>query len=295
MKVLLATDGSEDARRAEQLVASLDWPEGSLIKVLRVHQGFEGSAVPFGDSHATVNESFSREADAQLMQVKAALARSGRRVETVVEPGYPSTTILEEAQRIGAELIVLGSRGRGLIASALLGSVAAAVIDHASCPVLIARHSSVKGIVLADDGSANAREAADTLARWPMLHGGPIQVVSVVDLSSPSSSLGDPTGTGGVGGNLQAPVDDLQKNQERIAREGVANLAARGVTATASVRSGHVAQELMRAAEDANAHLIVVGSRGHTGVASAVLGNVARSVLLHAPCSVLVVLHAPGN
>jgi nucleotide-binding universal stress UspA family protein len=295
MKVLLATDGSEYAGRAEQLVASLEWPEGSLIKVLRVHQGFEGSAVPFGDAHATVNEGLRGEADAQLMQVRATLARSGRQVETVFEPGYPPTTILEEAQRIGAELIVLGSRGRGLIASTLLGSVAAAVIDHASCPVLVARQSNVKGIVLADDGSASAREAADTLARWPMLHGGPIQVVSVVDRSPQSSTGGDPTRTDRVDWNSRELVADLQKNQERIARDGVAYLAARGVTATATVRSGAVAQELMRAAEAANAHLIVVGSRGRTGVARAGLGSVARSILLHAPCSVLVVHRAPGD
>ena len=55
------------------------------------------------------------------------------------------------------------------------------------------------------------------------------------------------------------------------------------------VRSGYVPQELIDAASEAKADLIVIGSRGETGMRRALLGSVARSVLYQAPCSVLIV------
>ena len=56
--------------------------------------------------------------------------------ETAVVPGDPATVILEEAEKTKADLIVLGSRGLGAVKGLLLGSVSAAVIQKAPCPVL---------------------------------------------------------------------------------------------------------------------------------------------------------------
>ncbi len=56
--------------------------------------------------------------------------------ETTVIPGHPATVILEEAEKGNIDLIVLGSRGLGAVKGLLLGSVSAAVIQKAPCPVL---------------------------------------------------------------------------------------------------------------------------------------------------------------
>ena len=56
--------------------------------------------------------------------------------KTAVVPGHPATIILEEAEKTAADLIVLGSRGLGAVKGLLLGSVSAAVIQKAPCPVL---------------------------------------------------------------------------------------------------------------------------------------------------------------
>ena len=58
------------------------------------------------------------------------------KTETAVVPGHPATVILEEAEKEKADLIVLGSRGLGAVKGLLLGSVSAAVIPKAPCPVL---------------------------------------------------------------------------------------------------------------------------------------------------------------
>ena len=56
--------------------------------------------------------------------------------ETAVVPGNPATVILEEAEKTKSDLIILGSRGLGAVKGLLLGSVSAAVIQKAPCPVL---------------------------------------------------------------------------------------------------------------------------------------------------------------
>ncbi len=56
--------------------------------------------------------------------------------ETTVIPGHPAAVILEEAEKRNIDLIVLGSRGLGAVKGLLLGSVSAAVIQKAPCPVL---------------------------------------------------------------------------------------------------------------------------------------------------------------
>ncbi len=76
-------------------------------------------------------------ADAKLKEIAAAqgLAESA---EVVVHTGHPSTEILEYAKKIGAAMIVIASHDPGL-AQFLLGSVAARVVRHAHCSVLVAR------------------------------------------------------------------------------------------------------------------------------------------------------------
>lgn len=76
---------------------------------------------------------------------------------------------------------------------------------------------------------------------------------------------------------------------QRLAVEVSAELRVAGLNATADVRSGDPAEQLIAAAREIEADLIVLGTRGRGSVARALLGSVARAVLLSAPCAVLVV------
>jgi nucleotide-binding universal stress UspA family protein len=71
-------------------------------------------------------------------------------------------------------------------------------------------------------------------------------------------------------------------------------LAERGFVATATVLAGDAAHEISAAARRRGTDLIVTGTRGLHGVERVILGSVARNVLLHAPCSVLVVRSNTG-
>jgi universal stress protein A len=77
--------------------------------------------------------------------------------------------------------------------------------------------------------------------------------------------------------------------RDELARSMKRQLVAAGLRAEVDAREGDAATEILAAARDAKADLIVMGTHGRTGLARLVLGSVARNVLQHAPCSVLIV------
>lgn len=285
MHVLVATDGSHHARAAEELVSSIEWPSGTRITAIQVQELMPAVRGLPDDMYLGLYEDARRRIDEHLEALAADLSLPGRQVDVRLMQGRPASEIVDEARRVGADLIVVGSRGRGAIASTILGSVAAEVIDHAPCPVLVARAPRVTSIVLAHDGSDGARQAEVVLASWPPFRDLPIRVVSVVDLSPLAGGL-DGASLVGDAGTYQAIFDDLRKLHEGYAREAAKRLGAR---AAGEARHGFVTQEIVGAAADARADLIVVGSRGQTGLARLLLGSVARGVLSASPVSVLVV------
>ncbi len=292
MNVLFATDGSASSEQARALLAAIPWPTGTHIDVLHVDQFLDGDLDLPAGKYTAEHEKIRQEIEAQLAGVKRALAGPGRVVETMLRLGRPASVIVDEARRTQASLILVGSHGRGPFASALIGSVAAEVVDHAPCPILVARRGTLGGIVLADDGSDGAKQAEQLVARLSFLRGVPIRSVSVYSLMPVYASID----TGGFipGEVYQDLLNDLTESAKRTASEAKARLAALGVTVTSVVREGNAAQEIIAAASDARADLIVIGSRGRTGLERLLLGSVARNVLFHAPCSVLIV-RAPSR
>jgi len=143
MKVLVATDGSLSSEAAVDAVASHAWPEGSEVTVLTVIH----TAVPFILDPAYViafvhidHLERARKRAPEIVEAAAArLRRPGLTVTTQVVEGAPKHLIVEEAERLGADLVVLGSHGHGPVGRFLLGSVAQAVVTHAPCSVQVVR------------------------------------------------------------------------------------------------------------------------------------------------------------
>jgi nucleotide-binding universal stress UspA family protein len=289
MNVLFATDASEQAERAQRLVASIPWPDSTHIEVLYVDQAMPSELDLPAAKYASLQHDVRQRIDTHLTRVRRDLEGPGRQIVASVLLGRAATVIVEEARRLAADVVVVGSHGHGAVASALLGSVSAEVVDQAPCPVLVARKTTLAKVVLATDGSAGAREAEDVVAGWPFLAALPVRVVSVASMV-PTFALLDPVGPSMMSAEIyQQLSDELRAERERAAKECVGRLAAHHVNATASVREGYTPNEIVRDAANAGADLIVIGSRGRTGVTRLLLGSVARSVLSQAPCSVLVV------
>jgi nucleotide-binding universal stress UspA family protein len=290
MKILLATDGSPSAQQAETLTATTSWPEGTEIDALCVDQLLDREidleTQRFLDAHSAVRQAI----DDRMAALVERLSGPGRTVRARVVLGRPATAIVDEARQLGSELIVIGSHDHGALAAFTLGSVAAEVVDHSPCPVLVARRPTFGPIVLGHDGSEGAKHAEELVASWPFLARENVRVVSVSPLVPPWYASAT-VGMGPVidGDFLQELIDEQHAELRRSADAAVARLVERGVKASADTRDGSAADGLLDAVADSRAELVVVGSRGNTGLTRLLLGSVARTVLYQAPCSVLIV------
>ena len=223
MRVLLAMDGSDASDDARNLVGSLSWPEASVIRIVSVVEPM--SAVLVGIAPYAATEFDDREIaaslESRLADAAELLARPGRTIETRLLHGRPASAIVEEAADLSADLVVVGSRGLGRLRSMLLGSVSAEVVDHAPCPVLVARASSIGPVLVAVDGSDSARRAVEHLAAARYLAGHRIQVLTV----GPSMHSGRPYWALGMTESAARRVDDLAA-EDRRRTEGHAARAA---------------------------------------------------------------------
>ncbi len=294
MRVLVAIDGSEAANLAVDLVADAAWPSGTAILVAEAVE-FGGGLFGGPDPALAMIQADTLEAELRVAAkltvdgARAQLERPDFTVECAVLRGRPAAAIIDRARDMRADLIVVGSRGHGTIESMLLGSVSAEVIDHAPVPVLVARGSRIERVVLGWDGSSGASLAADLLRTWPIFADSAVQVVSVADIEIPWW-----TGLPAPGSPQLIPIyldaaDATRKQRDRLASEMTAELRAAGLRAEADRREGDAATEILAAASASNADLIVMGTHGRSGLTRIVLGSVARNVLQHATCSVLII------
>lgn len=294
MRVLVAVDGSAPAGRAVELVANIAWPAGTevlAVEAVETGAGLFGGPWPAVAMFQADSLEAEIRAEAQLTvaEARGRLARPGLTAEGAVLRGRAATAIVERARGMRADLVVVGSRGHGTIETMLLGSVSAEVVDHAPAPVLVARGVGIGRVVLAFDGSPCAARAAELVCRWPIFAGSSVRVVSVADVEVPWwTGFPEPNSPQLIPIYLDA-ADAARRQHEQLAREMTAQLQAAGLRAEADRREGDAATEILAAARESKADLIVLGTHGRTGLARLVLGSVARNVIQHAGCSVLVV------
>ncbi len=295
MRILLAVDGSACSDRATDLVATLALPQDSLIRVVGAQQPHADvmSLAWANGVDPGIDVGVDEEIDAHHMRdavqrVERALDRPGVSVEGFLLRGRAASAIVDEARGMEADLIVVGSRGHGTIATMLLGSTAAEVVDHAPCPVLVARTASLGPIAFADDGSTSARCAETILSQWPIFAGQHASVVTVAETAVPVAAAFTPGLYDQVLDSYSRSVDEARDSVRQEAGTSAGRLAIAGMITDPVALEGDPATELVRFATERRIGTIVMGTRGHTGLARLLLGSVARNVLIHAPCSVLV-------
>jgi nucleotide-binding universal stress UspA family protein len=140
-RILLATDGSEEAQLASTTAADLAQKTNSELHVLTVGPDYPLYELPEHPAEfQDVLRENRRRAKEVLEQQAKKIEESGVSVkETHLLEGRAAEEIVQVAEEIGAGLIVMGSRGHGRLRRALLGSVSDAVVRHAHCPVTIVR------------------------------------------------------------------------------------------------------------------------------------------------------------
>lgn len=138
MKVIFAVDDSAHSAYALESVSARPWPTGTHFRLLSV---FELGRHESDDVHEKVVDAIKQSLEPKVKMVST--LHPGSQVDTRIMQGRARDAILQEAEDWEADYIVLGSHGRTGIQKFLLGSVAEALLGHASCPVEVVRLKKV--------------------------------------------------------------------------------------------------------------------------------------------------------
>ncbi len=278
-KILLATDGSEDAELAATTAVGVARGTASELHVVHTYR-----TVPSVHFDALVRQEMEREAQGILdEQVKQIEGLGGSVAQARLSEGGAAEEIVALAEEIGAGLVAVGSRGRGRIRRLLMGSVSDAVVRQAHCPVIVVRWKPVAfpaKILLATDGSEEATLATQTVTDLGERTGSELHVIHVGEV--PLVYHPERHGYG-------AEYEEHEREARQLLEAQVERMKATGVTvAQAHLRMGRADEEIVVLAEELGADLIAMGGRGLGGVRRALMGSVSDSVVRHAHCPVLI-------
>jgi nucleotide-binding universal stress UspA family protein len=282
LNILLADDGSLNARPAVQLLADLPHDRECVITALRVFTPLEGA------EYATV--------EAEAEKTKNLLKSRHFHFHSELVLGYPSDKIIEYAGEHNPDLIVMGAKGAGLLGG-LLGSVAANVVHSGRWPVLIVRqpYRGLKRVLLVTDGSPASQYTCDFLGSFQLPAETNVEVMHVLPPIR-TVYVVEPYGVSTI---TISPEDEARiRHDEELKGKMLLDsvrelLAEHGLSASTVLLRGDPVTEIVKYAHEQECDLIVCGSRGAGNLTGWLLGSVSRELVQHAPCSVLVVRSVP--
>jgi nucleotide-binding universal stress UspA family protein len=311
MKLLIGYDGSACAEAAldDMLMAGL--PSEAFATVISVAE--EWMPPPPPSSYEIVEAAIEARSPADLekrfhqnspvviaarelaQQAQKRLQINFPRWEMSVEAslGSPAKEIIQRADEIAPDLIIIGSHGRTAIGRFVLGSVSQKIVTESKCSVRIARGRVIEDknapahLIIGVDGSPEAEEAVRAVCKrkWP--EGSSVRAVAVEDKIKPS-----------LVGHIIPPVVEAVKELNRadwewarkMVEKAAAELQAAGLKATGKVIEGNPKRALVEEAENWGADCIFVGSTGSGNrFKRFLLGSVSAAVAARAHCSVEVV------
>ena len=286
MRILIAYDGSECSDAALEDLTRAGLPPKAEVLVLSV------SDVWLSEANGMINdqEEFLSQANEEVLELahkaknKLQKLFPSWKLCTQVLNGSPASTIVREAKKWNANMIVMGSHGRSLLGRIRWGSVSQSVVTHAHCSVRISREqkkprAKVLRLVIGMDGSLQAKAAVENVASriWPAR--SEIRVIAVFDPNRYTS---------GVVINIEA--EKAYKWFEKAVKFAEKRLCEAGIRATGIVMGGNPKHVLIREAEKWNADCVIVGARGLNRLDRILLlGSVSTAVAMRARCSVEIV------
>jgi nucleotide-binding universal stress UspA family protein len=285
-KVLLATDASKDAALAAR--AAVDVCEGMGAELHVVHAWHSG---PTARLRAFMRAE-SKKLGNELLEegVKGVEGAGGVVAGAHLVEGRAADEILDLGGQIGANLIVIGSRGLGPVGRIALGSVSEAVIHHSRWPVLVLRGGEdswpPERVIFGDDGSEAARAAGDLGASLCGRHGARALVLHAYPRLPEVDAEGRRFNP--------RIVDDELRRAEKALLERSRELECRlGSRPKVRLVVGDAAASLLEAAEEdaPERTLLVVGSRELGAIGRIRLGSVSTKVVHAAKGPILV--HPP--
>jgi nucleotide-binding universal stress UspA family protein len=302
MKVLLTTDGSDQATTAFRTAARLLRREDSEFDLLCVAPEFyfpKGKVGKTPKKTARMVEAYDQrirtEARQHLIHAQSMLATFGVEAGARVEVGSPARVIT----RLAAEydVTVVGAHDQYTRSKPGLGPVASRVIAAAPGAVLIGRELGEEGrqwrVLTAVDGSLASERALEVIASSLQIGEAEITLLSVAEtpwvnlgldrewFEYPAELDGHPL--------ARSFKNELQHEADAVVEHARRRLERYGVSATVMTAEGDPALEILSEAERGEYDLIVIGATGEDDLKHNLLGSVSTKVTQAALCSTLVV------
>lgn len=280
-RVVVGVDASRHAARAADWAAREAAQRGIPLHVIHALDADPSSALFGPGAFSTHTRAITQTGEQLLAETRHRIAAAYPSLEVtseLVHQAAPAALVFASAQ---AELLVVGTRGRGGFAGLMLGSVSARVVAHAHCPVVVLRAhdqrsasdgeivlgmqagQAEESMLFAFEHAANAGVGLRALHAWAPYPGVAQSYVSDTDILAREAA--------------ERMVADLAAVREKFPQ----------VRVTITVKRGHPAAVLANAS--AEARLVVVGAHRHHGPLSLGIGPIVHGLLGHAYCPVAVV------
>lgn len=292
MKILIAYDGSECADAALADLKRAGLPRTVEAHVLSVY----GEWMPPPSSYGMVETSFTKytqdwENDALAMAERARVVLKSSfpdwEVHAEAASGSPAGLILQRADALKSDLIVVGSHGRSAIGRLLLGSVSQKVLHAAYGSVRIARDFARESgtpirLIVGVDGSAGSEAAVKAVAArtWPQ--GSEARIVNGFPVLPA-------VGTDYAAVAIAEWFAEEKARANEAVEKTVGRLKKAGLTVSKAMKEEDARHSLIGEAEDWKADCVFVGAKGLGAIERFLIGSVSSFVATHAQCSVEVV------
>src|SRR4051794_11537177 len=292
-RVVAGVDGSDGARAALRYAFLAAARRGAALDVV--------VAYPAGSPwrwNAAIDAPDVESLRADLEARADTLGAEGRRTTSGVDdvpvtvltaPGAAARVLVDSAE--GADLLVVGSRGRGAVRSAILGSVALHVVGDAPCPVVVVHQGAGDPdaggpVVVGLDDCADAPGVLRAALAEASRLGTEVLAVTAYEAGHDWTDVA-------IGAPSPAQLrNHLQERIDAVVQRARPDAVGEGVPAVRTELVEGAAYDVLpdRAR---GAQLLVVGRRGHSAVSRLVVGSVALHAVVRAPCPIMVVHPAP--
>ena len=284
VKTLLAVDGSDNSYEAVRTLKYLSRTDQLiLLHALNVSRPAYPKMIPevANELYHALERSMREDGERLLDRVQSLLPLHAGQVTKRLELGSPAEIIVTTAEHEHVDLIVMGARGVGPFKERMLGSVSHRILTLAPCAKLIVKGpvKTMKNVLLPLQGPYD-REAAIRFLQLKPFH-EPVEVSLLTVL--PSVRPLWPVET--------AAAEQLEEQALHSGRDFIddaaTSLRALGYHVKGRAMLGTPVESILQEASAVQSDLILMGSRGRSGVTRFVLGSVSHAVLHRMPCPVL--------
>jgi nucleotide-binding universal stress UspA family protein len=297
VKVLIATDGSNEATTALRTAARLLSPIDRNLDILCVAPAYHRRAER---GRREYERRILSETTHILEQARSNLSSGAGTMNLLSEIGSPSAVIVDKAEDY--DLTVVGPKGRGVTSNIGLGPVASRVVEHALAPVLVGkelRNEDGVRVLVAVDGSTASLHAVEALRSLFDLSSAEVCLMHVAEtpwiqlgLEEDWTTYSDEDKESSEAGVL---AKELVREGKAVIEQARNLLRGHGVSVSTRIDEGNPANEILSEAERGQYDLVVVGATGNRDLKHRMLGSVSTKIAWDAPCSVLIAREPEGS